>query len=342
VTKSPPINDPLVDPKNGHILTRAIIDTIHDPLIVLDEKLCVIVASKSFYTKFKVKPIVTQHHLFYELGNGEWDIPALRTLLKKVISQHTTIENYEVEHDFKTLGKRIMLVNAREIVYENGGKKMLLSIFDVTEERAREAELQDLVQQKNNLLNEMRHRIANSLQLIASILMLKAATVASEEARLHLENAHERIMSIATVQGQLDPAGLDGLIVIGPYLEALCASLAKSMIGGRKPITLKVDANPDTATPDEAVSFGLLVTELIINSLKHAFPSGEGAITVTYKSKKPAWSLVVADNGVGYDATKNVQQGLGTSIVDSIASQLQATLTRKSDSSGTIVSLVHS
>ena len=88
----------------------------------------------------------------------------------------------------------------------------------------------------------MQHRVANSLQIIASILLLKARTVQSEEIRLHLHDAHQRVMSVATVQQQLQASGLNESIEIGPYLSKLCDSLAKSMVGDRRPISIKVQA----------------------------------------------------------------------------------------------------
>ena len=334
--------DPLGDPKDGHILTLAIIDTIHEPLIVLDEKLRVITASHSFYEKFQVDHATSRNRLFYDLGNGEWNIPALRKLLEEVIPDQTAVEDYEVIHNFTTLGTRTMLVNAREIHFDSGTKRMLLSIFDITEQRVIEAQVQKLIEQKNSLLDEMRHRIANSLQLIASILLLKADGVASEEARAHLEDAHERIMSIATVQRQLDPAGVDGQIEVRQYLTLLCESLAKSMIGGRKPITLLVQAGPGSVTSEDAISFGLLTTELVINALKYAFPSGEGQVTVTYNSQGRDWTLSISDNGVGYIKEQVKPRGLGTSIVASIANQLNASLVRETSPRGTTITLTHS
>ena len=125
------VHDPLGDPKDGHVLTRAIIDTIREPLIVLDEGLRVVTASNSFYEKFNVDHEQTRGRLFYDLGNGEWSVPALRTLLEKVIPHKMSVSDYEIVHNFQTLGKRTMLVNARKIVFESGKKKMLLSIFDV-------------------------------------------------------------------------------------------------------------------------------------------------------------------------------------------------------------------
>ena len=118
----------------------------------------------------------------------------------------------------------------------------------------------------------MQHRVANSLQLIASILLLKARTVQSEETRLHLQDAHQRVMSVAAVQQHLHISGRADVIELKPYLTKLCETLAASMIGGSRPISLTVSAEGSAAHPVQAVSIGLIVTELVINALKHAFP----------------------------------------------------------------------
>ncbi len=334
--------DPLGDSKDGHILTRAIIDTIREPLIVLDEELRIIVASSSFYKKFDLTQAKTQGKLFYELGNGQWDIPALRTLLEQVIPDNTTVEEYEVEHDFEVMGPRVMVINARQIQFEDRRRNMLLSISDVTAERKTQRDKARLMLQKDTLLKEMRHRIANSLQLIASIILLKAGTVKSEESRLHLEEAHDRIISIASVQRNLDPTTEDSQVPVVTYLRILCESIAGSMIGGRKPITLKVTGGAGTTTSDHAIGLGLLTTELVINALKHAFPSGEGQITVTYISGPESWKLSIGDDGIGLSATDTThREGLGTSIVESLAMQLDATVERTSTSRGTVVSISH-
>ena len=335
--------DPLGDPKDGHILTRAIIDTIHEPLIVLDEKLRVVAASHSFYHKFNLTSKKTLGEMFYDIGDGQWNIPALRTLLKKVIPKHAIVKGYEVEHTSPFFGLRIMTINAREIRFDNGRKKMLLSIFDVTTQRKLETDREKLLAQKDVLLKEMRHRIANSLQLIASILLLKAETVDSKESRTHLEDAHQRILSIATVQRQLDPVDVGIDIKVSQYLEALCKSLARSMIGGRKPITVKVISSKGTVSSDMAISFGLIITELVINAIKHAFPNGKkGKIVVTYERKGSAWVLSVEDNGIGHPETKKIgRTGLGTSIIGALANQLHASIRTKSSVDGTKVSLTH-
>ena len=335
--------DQLGDPKDGHLLTRAIIDTIREPLIILDENLRVIAASHSFYKKFALTHETTQGKMFYDLGNGQWNIPKFRILLEEVISTHVNIKEFEIEHNFPELGLRTMVVNAREIRDERGGKKMLLSIFDITHQRSLEAQREKLMVQKDLLLKEMRHRVANSLQLIASILLLKAESVDSEESRAHLEDAHERILSIATVQKQLDPVAEGEEIPVAGYLNALCKSLARSMIGGKKPITIEVTAGEGSVPSDTAVSFGLITTELVINALKHAFPDGRaGTIVVCYESAASGWTLSISDDGVGQTKEAGGERpGLGTSIVGALANQLQAIIRTDTSAKGTKVAIMH-
>jgi len=92
-----------------------LINTVREPLISLDQDLRVVTVSRSFYEFFKVKPEETVGHLIYDLGNKQWDIPKLRELLETILPQKASFDNYEVEHDFTTIGKRIMLLNARQI-----------------------------------------------------------------------------------------------------------------------------------------------------------------------------------------------------------------------------------
>ena len=106
-------------------LEEAIVDTVREPLIVLDDALRVVVASRSFYRAFEVTPQETEGRTLYELGNGQWNIPALRKLLDEIIPHHTTIEEYEVEHDFPTIGRRTMLLNARKVFYEGNNSTSL-------------------------------------------------------------------------------------------------------------------------------------------------------------------------------------------------------------------------
>jgi len=262
-----------VDFDDENTLAHAIVDTVRDPLLVLDQHQNIIAASRSFYQTFKLNSRDVRGHLLYEIEHGQWDIPELRRLLEKIAMDHTAVEGYEVDREFPGIGHRVMLVNARKVFYEDGTHtKTLLEFEDVTQRRAIEEQVQALLREKEMLLEEMQHRVANSLQIIASILLIKARTVQSEETRLQLEDAHHRVLSVAAVQQHLDAAGRGGLIEVGNYLSRLCETLAQSMIGDSRPISLKVDADPGTVASHQAVSIGLIVTELVMNSLKHAFP----------------------------------------------------------------------
>jgi len=111
----------------------------------------------------------------------------------------------------------------------------------------------------------------SSPSIIASIIMLKARAVESEEIRRHLQDAHNRVISVAAVQKHLHGSAAKGAIEMGPYLTTLCSALAKSMISDNRAISIKFSGSGGISTSRNAESIGLIVTELVINSLKHAF-----------------------------------------------------------------------
>jgi chemotaxis protein methyltransferase CheR len=322
--------------EDAQTLAQAIVDTIHEPLLVLDAGFSVLAASRSFYEIFQVDPEHTIGRLLYALGDGQWDIPALRLLLETIIPEHVAMDGFEVEHDFPGLGQRTMLLNARKVIYETSPNiTILLAFTDVTARRIIEREkehllerTEELLRQKQVLLQEMQHRVANSLQIIASILMLKARAVTSEEIRFHLKDAHQRVLSVAEVQSHLHASGGVDQIEVGVYLTKLCASLAASMIGEDQPIALNVAADHGMIGSDKAVSLGLIVTELVINAVKYAFPTAKSDawITITFASQDDDWSLSVVDNGVGKiaGAAPAALGGLGTVIVQALVKQLDA------------------
>ena len=122
---------------------ESIINTVREPLIALDQDLRVVTASRSFYEVFKVKPEETVGQLIYDLGNKQWNIPKLRELLETILPQKTTFDNYEVEHEFSTIGRRIMLLNARQIQRVSGKERIiLLAIEDITERKEIESGLE--------------------------------------------------------------------------------------------------------------------------------------------------------------------------------------------------------
>ena len=343
-----PNNQPFIDLDEAHPLAQAIVDTIRDPLLVLDQDLRVVTANRAFDQTFRMNCQDIQGRPVYGLGDGQWDIPELRLLLEDVAPQHAVMEAYEVERDFPIIGRRSMLLNAREVFNQRNSRNLILLTFeDVTDRRAAECEITRLLQQKETLLQEMQHRVANSLQIIASILLLKARTVQSEETRLHLRDAHQRVMSVAAVQQQLLASGHGEAIEIGPYLSRLCEALAASIGDDSRPVSLKIQAEGGTASSAEAVSIGLIVTELVINAFKHAFVDDRATrlIVVAYEATEASWRLAVSDDGSGTSGdhlkSDKPTPGLGTIIVEALAKQLDARVEVIRNPQGTTVSITH-
>ena len=127
------LNELVTDARN---YAESIIKTLHQPLLVLDQHLRVKTANKSFYDTFKVTEKETEGFLIYDLGNRQWNIPELRTLLEEILPQKTKITNYEVTNNFETIGNKTILLNAIEITREKKEEKLiLLSIEDISEKK---------------------------------------------------------------------------------------------------------------------------------------------------------------------------------------------------------------
>lgn len=334
------------DAQDACALAHAIVATVWEPIVVLDKELRVIVASDSFYRTFKVSLADTEGKFLYELGDGEWDISELRSLLEKIVPEQGSMKDYKVEHEFSALGHRVMCLNARPVAYKGGtDTTILLGIEDITEQQKLQSEKDDLLREKEVLLEELQHRVANSLQIIASIILMKAKMVGSEETRAHLQDAHNRVMSVAAVQQQLRASGATGPIEMLPYLTKLCETLATSMIGDSRPVSINVVSDGASATSRQAESLGLISTELVMNALKHAFPTNKtgGRITVSYDVDATNWKLSIADNGIGRPDGVFAQPktGLGTGIVKALAQQLSATVETIANPTGTTVSVTH-
>jgi len=326
-------------------LAHAIVATVREPLIVLDRKLRVVAASRSFLELFQTNIADVRGHSFFELRSGQWNAPALRQLLHKVVADDRAIDAYEIDIDIPAIGRRRLILNARQVLDDKSPHTaVLVGLEDVTERREAESLKDALLQEQKLLLLEVQHRVANSLQIIASILLLKARTVLSKDTRLHLRDVHNRVVLIADVQRQLSTSGLVDEIELGPYLSSLCEGLVRSMVADERAITLKISADRTTVKSEEAVSLGLIVTELVINALKHAFPDDrKGQIAVDFTRRKSAWRLSVSDDGVGrqLDSSAPDRIGLGTTIVEALARKLKATVQIAAGVPGTTTAIVH-
>jgi two-component sensor histidine kinase len=323
--------------------TLAVVASSHEPLLFLAADLTVIAASASFCRAFQIGPASVLGRQLADLGTGEWGMPQLSSLLRATASGSAQIEAYEIDLIRKGHAPRCLVLNARKL--DDGDEdrvRLLLAITDVTRARAEARQKDDLIREKAILLQEVQHRIANSLQIIASVLMQSARRVQSEEARGHLRNAHHRVMSIAAVQRHVAESSL-GDVTLRPYFIQLCESLGASMIHDAERLSIVVTVDDSVVTANVSVSLGLIITELVINALKHAFPEQKhGKITVDYRSDGQGWALSVKDDGVGMPTgADKAKPGLGTGIIEALAKQLGGHIRVADTSPGTAFTLVH-
>lgn len=325
-----------------HNLAMAVIDSSVMPILLLDETFHVITASASSTSLFGLSPEMMIGQDFFELGDGEWNRPQLRGLLRIAISGGGDVDAYEMDLKVKDVTRKL-LIHAQKLDYGTSGKDcLLLTISDVTLARMGDRHRDDLIRENAVLLKELQHRIANSLQIIASVLMQSARRVQSEEARSHLRDARNRVMSVATLQQQLSEAG-PAEVRLDDYFTRLCQSLSASMVQDAGKIKIAAIVDDSRVSADRSVSLGLIVTELVINALKHAIPEDrEGKIFVRYNNTGSGWQLSVSDTGVGTrESLAEAKPGLGTSIVEALASQLDATLSVQSENPGVTIKVTH-
>lgn len=324
-------------------LAFAVITGSQAPLILLDGDSHVVAMSNSFLTAYQLDASAVRGRSLFSLGSGEWDTPRLRSLLSAVSTGDAVIDAYEVDLMRPGQAPRNLVLHAQRLDFTEGAStRVMLTVVDATEVRAAERIKNNLIRDKDILLQEVQHRVANSLQIIASVLLQNARKVSSEESRTHLRDAHQRVMSVAAVQKQLAVSSISD-VVLKPYLTQLCQSIGASMIEDHDLVSIEVNGDGSATTSEVSVSLGLIVTELVINALKHAFPNGrKGLVTVDYHSEHEGWALSVCDDGVGMPAeTNEPKAGLGSAIVQALASQLAATITVANLAPGTGVSLVH-
>src|SRR6185436_20221306 len=128
--------------KRGLDFAEAIVETVREPLVILNQNLRVLKANRAFYETFRAAPEETEQRLIYDLGNGQWNIPKLRELLENILPAHATFRDFEVTHEFERVGQKVMLLNASEIFDPNNqARTILLALEDVTERKQAERAL---------------------------------------------------------------------------------------------------------------------------------------------------------------------------------------------------------
>jgi two-component sensor histidine kinase len=325
-------------------LAMALVESSKAPLLLLDDDVVVIGASSSFCNTFNLDPAHIANRKLADLGAGEWDVPQLNALLKATIAGAAEIDAYEMDLIREGKATCRLILSAHKLDYfDTETVRVVLAATDVTATRLAEKQKDDLIREKQVLLQELQHRVANSLQIIASVLMQSARRVQSEETRVHLQDAHSRVMSIAMLQKQLAVTELKS-VELRTYFSDLCRTISASMIDNPRRITLKTIVDDTSTNSDVSVSMGLIVTELVINAIKHAFSdqTAGGQITVSFGAAGGDWLLSVSDNGAGMPSgDKRGKPGLGTGIVEALSKQLDASVSLLDANPGTRVEVRH-
>ncbi len=151
--------------RSGHVQAQGVVDTITQPIVVLDHNLCVVTANNAFIKTFKADRDDIQGRLFFELGNGQWNIDALRQLVAAVIPNAAAVIGFKVSHDFPAIGQRTFLVDARRLAHPDDNSSNVLVLFEDVTERQRHDEEMDFI------LAETRHRMKNLFAVVRSIAM---------------------------------------------------------------------------------------------------------------------------------------------------------------------------
>jgi two-component system, cell cycle sensor histidine kinase PleC len=302
---------------------ESIINTVREPLIALDQDLRVVSVSRSFYEVFKVKPEETVGQLIYDLGNKQWNIPRLRELLENILPQKATFDNYEVEHDFATIGQRIMLLNARQIHRVLGKERViLLAIEDITVRREIEnglekaheelkdlaAELKRTARVKSEFLANMSHELRtplNSINGFSEVLYDETFGPLNVKQKIYVNNVltsgkHlllliNQILDMAKVESGKMKLALSSL-PMKTLLNEISLLVADLISKKKLQILLEIAGDLPDIEADE-----LKVKEIIYNLLSNAvkFTPEGGKIGMRAKKADSEIEIVVWDTGVG-------------------------------------------
>jgi signal transduction histidine kinase len=308
--------------KNTSEYAQNIVSTVREPLVVLDDKFRVISANRSFYSTFKVTTEMSENTLLFDLGDGQWEIPKLRELLEKVLPKSTTIEDFEVEHDFPDIGQKTMLMNARRIQSETGATQMiLLAIEDITERKAVEEKvsllntelrvhvdaLESLYEELDSFSYSISHDLRAPLRAIEGF-----SAMLIEDHRESLDDEGRRLLGVVSAQTQKMGELIDGLLqfsrtsredlALGPVdMRALCGEViaeCESRTGDRD-VTFNVEELPPAVGDYRMLK--QVFENLIGNAVKFTGTRKKAVIDVGFQQEEGNGTYFVRDNGVGFD-----------------------------------------
>ena len=294
---------------------ESIINTVREPLIILDHDLRVVTASRSFYEVFKVNHEETVGQLIYDLGNRQWDIPKLRELLEDILPKQATFDNYEVEHDFADIGKRIMLLNARQIQRGSGKERIiLLAIEDITERKqvenalhAAKKAVEVASRAKSEFLANMSHELRTPLNSIIGF-----SEVLHDQTFGPLNPKQTHFVDNVLTSGQhllslindiLDLSKVEaGRMTIEARSFAVRPMLDNALIlvkehAHKSRLTINLEAPADLTVSADERMFKQILFNLLSNAVKFTEPGGR--IVVTAECHGEDLCVNVADTGIG-------------------------------------------
>lgn len=280
-----------------------IVETVREPLIVLDSDLRVLSANRSFYNSFRVTPGETIGNPIYDLGNRQWDIPALRTLLEDILPKNNKFDDYEVEHTFSNIGHKTMLLNARRIIHkEKGSQMILLAIEDITKFRKLERERKNIL---SMFAHDMKNPAVTSEGFLSRLILGKAGALTAEQQN-YLEIIHSELNKLSELISAFlqfsrfeaieykpvrSPFNLEEEIRKNIEAEKVEAEKKRIIIGLEHPETATTIVNADTAMVNR------VIRNLLVNALKYTNPGG--AVTITISDQGPEILVSVNDTGIG-------------------------------------------
>ncbi|MDZ7697703.1 MAG: PAS domain-containing sensor histidine kinase [Deltaproteobacteria bacterium] len=312
-------------------ISEDIVETIHESLLVLDSDLKVILANRNFIDSFKVTQEETLGRFIYDIGNKQWDIPKLRELLETILPQETTFDNYEVEHNFTTIGRRTMRLNARQIEQATGKERIiLLAIEDITERRKIEkglekahedlkelaSELERTARVKSEFLANMSHELRtplNSINGFSEVLYDETFGPLNEKQKQYVNNILTSGKHLLSLINQiLDMAKVEAgkmqlALSILPMKNLLdeISLLVLDMVSKKKlEMSLEIAEDLPSIEADE-LKVKQILYNLISNAVKFT-PEG-GKIGLQAKRTDSGVEIVVWDTGIGV-APENMEK----------------------------------
>ena len=277
-----------------------LVDSLRECLIVLDWNLRVKHANEPFYNTFKVKPAETEGRLIYELGSGQWNIPELRKLLEEILPKEESFDDFEVMHEFETIGYRHMLLNARRLDHLN---LIVLAIEDVTERDAS-------YRRQRMLASEMSHRVKNILALVDSI---AAQTARKSRSLDDFQQAfHGRLAALARSHGQwladeLQVADLRGLL----------EDVAENAGVDRQ--RLNLNGPSVVVKPAQTMALNLTFHELCTNATKYgALATEKGRVDLTWAVEDGNQVRLLWKEFGGPAAGPPDQKGFGLQLIETL------------------------